>query len=85
MELELDKIFAIKSRDFYFFDRANIEYQAQLFQTTDALLKELRGSTKLYVKELAQDSATLYLEYSKLAWASTSFLFLTYCQLSEYF
>jgi uncharacterized protein YpmS len=63
VELELDKIFAIKSRDFHFFDRANIEYQAQLFQTTDALLKELRGSTKLYVKELAQDSATLYLEY----------------------
>ncbi|MDA7819268.1 DUF2066 domain-containing protein [bacterium] len=63
VELELDKIFAIKSRDFHFFDRANIEYQAQLFQTTDALLKELRGSTKLYVKELAQDSATIYLEY----------------------
>ena len=63
VELELDKIFAIKSRDFYFFDRANIEYQTQLFQTTDALLKELRGSSKLYVRELAQDSATLYLEY----------------------
>jgi len=63
VELELDKIFAIKSRDFHFFDRVNIEYQAQLFQTTDALLKELRGSTKLYVKELAQDSATIYLEY----------------------
>ena len=63
VELELDKIFAIKSRDFYFFDRANIEYQTQLFQTTDALLKELRGSSKLYVRELTQDSATLYLEY----------------------
>ena len=63
VELELDKIFAIKSRDFYFFDRANIEYQTQLFQTTDALLKELRGSSKLYVRELAQDSTTLYLEY----------------------
>ena len=63
VELELDKIFAIKSRDFHFFDRANIEYQTQLFQTTDALLKELRGSSKLYVRELAQDSATLYLEY----------------------
>jgi len=63
VELELDKIFAIKSRDFYSFDRANIEYQTQLFQTTDALLKELRGSSKLYVRELAQDSATLYLEY----------------------
>ena len=63
VELELDKIFAIKSRDFYFFDRAKIEYQTQLFQTTESLLKELRGSTKLYVKELAQDSATLYLEY----------------------
>ena len=63
VELELDKIFAIKSRDFYFFDRAKIEYQTQLFQTTDALLKELRGSSKLYVRELAQDSTTLYLEY----------------------
>ena len=63
VELELDKIFAIKSRDFYFFDRANIEYQTQLFQTTDALLKELRGSSKLYVRELAKDSTTLYLEY----------------------
>ena len=63
VELELDKIFAIKSRDFYFFDRAKIEYQTQLFQTTESLLKELRGSTKLYVKELAQDSAILYLEY----------------------
>ena len=63
VELELDKIFAIKSRDFYFFDRAKIEYQTQLFQTTDALLKELRGSSKLFARELAQDSATLYLEY----------------------
>jgi hypothetical protein len=63
VELELEKIFAIKSRDLHFFDRANIEYQTQLFQTTDALLKELRGSSKLYVKKLAQDSRTLYLEY----------------------
>ena len=63
VELELDKIFAIKSRDFYFFDPVKIEYQTQLFQTTDALLKELRGSSKLYVRELAKDSTTLYLEY----------------------
>ncbi len=63
VELELEKIFAIKSRELHFFDRANIEYQAQLFQTTDALLKELRGSSKLYVREHNQDSAILYLEY----------------------
>ena len=63
VELELDKIFAIKSRDFHFFDRANIEYQTQLFQTTDALLKELRGSSKFYVEELTQDSSILYLAY----------------------
>jgi uncharacterized protein YpmS len=63
VELELDKIFAIKSRDFHFFDRANIEYQTQLFQTTDALLKELRGSSKFYVEELTQDASILYLEY----------------------
>ncbi|MDB9813391.1 DUF2066 domain-containing protein [Gammaproteobacteria bacterium] len=63
VELELEKIFAIKSRNLHFFNRAHIEYKAQLFQSTDALLKELRGSSKLYVKELTQDSATLYLEY----------------------
>jgi len=63
VELELDKIFAIKSRDFHFFDRANIEYQTQLFQTTDALLKELRGSNKLFVKEFTRDATKLYLEY----------------------
>jgi len=63
VELELDKIFAIKSRDFHFFDRANIEYQTQLFQTTEALLKELRGSSKFYVEELTQDSSILYLAY----------------------
>jgi hypothetical protein len=63
LELELEKIFAIKSRDFYFFDSTSIEYQTQLFQTTNALLKELRGTSKLYVKELSQDATTLYLEY----------------------
>jgi len=63
VEFELEKIFAIKSRDFHFFDRANIEYQTQLFQTTNALLKELRGSSKFYVKELTQDASILYLEY----------------------
>ena len=63
VELELEKIFAIKSREFHFFDRANIEYQTQLFQTTNALLRELRGSSKLFVKDLNQDATILYLEY----------------------
>jgi len=62
VELELDKIFAIKTRAFHFFDRRRIEYNTQLFQTTNALLKELRGSSKLLVKEFSEDNQILYLE-----------------------
>ena len=63
VELELDKIFAIKTRAFHFFDRSRIEYNAQLFQTTNALLKELRGSSKLLVRELSEDNQILYLDF----------------------
>jgi len=63
VELELDKIFAIKARAFHFFDRRHIEFNAQLFQTTSALLKELRGSSKLLVKDLSADNQILYLEF----------------------
>jgi len=62
VEEELDKIFAIESRAFHFFDRSHIEYNAQLFQNTSALLKELRGSNKFFVKELSNDKSILYLE-----------------------
>ena len=63
VELELDKIFAIKTRAFHFFDRRRIEYNTQLFQTTNALLKELRGSSKLLVREISEDNQILYLDF----------------------
>ena len=63
VELELDKIFAIKTRAFHFFDRSSIEYNAQLFQTTNALLMELRGSSKLLVREISEDNQILYLDF----------------------
>ena len=63
VEEELAKIFAIKSKAFHSFDRSQIEYKTQLFQTTQSLLKELRGSSKLLFKELNQKEQTLYLEY----------------------
>ena len=63
VESELDKIFAIKERNFYFFERSRIDYKARLFQTADTLLKELRGSTKFLVKEYNPDTSQLTLEY----------------------
>ncbi|KRP03015.1 MAG: hypothetical protein ABS17_04285 [SAR86 cluster bacterium BACL1 MAG-120924-bin88] len=63
VEEELAKIFAIKSKAFHSFDRSQIEYKAQLFQTTASLLKELRGNSKLLFKQLNQEEQTLYLEY----------------------
>ena len=65
VESELDKIFAIKSRSFHSFQRVKIDYITQLFQTEDALLKELRGSTKFLIKEYNVDTSQLKLEYLK--------------------
>ncbi|MDA7797167.1 DUF2066 domain-containing protein [Gammaproteobacteria bacterium] len=63
VEAELSKIFAIKSKAFYLFDRSKIVYTTQLFQTTQSLLMELRGSSTLLFKEFNQGEKTLYLEY----------------------
>ncbi|MDB3950501.1 DUF2066 domain-containing protein [Gammaproteobacteria bacterium] len=63
VESELDKIFAIKSRSFHAFQRTNIDYMTQLFQTKDSLIKELRGSTKFLIKEYNADINHLKLEY----------------------
>ena len=63
VESELDKIFAIKSRSFHAFERTKIDYMTQLFQTTDSLMKELRGSTKFLIKEYNADTNQLKLEY----------------------
>ena len=63
VESELDKIFAIKSRDFHSFKRTNIDYKVQLFQTIDSLLKELRGSSKFLIKEYNVGTNQLKLEY----------------------
>ena len=63
VESELDKIFAIKSRSFHAFERTKIDYMTQLFQTTDSLIKELRGSTKFLIKEYNADTNQLKLEY----------------------
>jgi hypothetical protein len=63
VESELDKIFAIKSRSYNSFERTKIDYKAQLFQTKNSLLKELRGSTKFLIKEYNADISQLKLEY----------------------
>ena len=63
VESELNKIFAIKSRSFYAFERTKIDYITQLFQTKDSLMKELRGSTKFLIKEYNADTNKLKLEY----------------------
>ena len=63
VESELDKIFAIKSRSFHAFERTKIDYMTQLFQTTDSLMKELRGSTKFLIKKYNADTNQLKLEY----------------------
>lgn len=63
VELELDKIFAIKSKQYHLFSPSQIEYRAQLFQTKDSLLKELRGSSALIVKSFDDQLNKLILEY----------------------
>lgn len=63
VELELDKIFAIKSKQYHLFSPSQIEYRAQLFQTKDSLLKELRGSSALIVKSFDDQLNKLTLEY----------------------
>jgi len=63
VELELDKIFSIKSKQYHLFSPSQIEYRAQLFQTKDSLLKELRGSSALIVKSFDDQLNKLTLEY----------------------
>ena len=63
VELELDKIFAIKFKNFHFFDRPNIDFKIQLFQTTDSLLNELRGNSKLMIKDYNSQDHILKLEF----------------------
>jgi len=63
VESELDKIFAIKSRSFHAFQPTKIDYITKLFQTTDSLVRELRGSTKFLIKEYNSDTNHLKLEY----------------------
>lgn len=63
VELELDKIFAIKSKQYHLFSPSQIEYRTQLFQTKDSLLKELRGSSALIVKSFDDQLNKLTLEY----------------------
>ena len=63
VESELDKIFAIQTRTFYSFNRTKIDYTAQLFQTKESLLKELRGSTNFLIKKYTAELDHLELEY----------------------
>ena len=63
VESELDKIFAIQTRTFYSFERTKIDYTAQLFQTKESLLKELRGSTNFLIKKYTAELDHLELEY----------------------
>ena len=63
VESELDKIFAIQSRAFSSFEPERIDYKAQLFQTKESLIKELRGSTYFLIKKYEADRNQLQLEY----------------------
>ena len=63
VESELDKIFAIQSRAFRSFEPKRVAYNAQLFQTKESLIKELRGSTNFLIKKYEADSNQLQLEY----------------------
>ena len=63
VESELDKIFAIQTRTFYSFNRTKIDYTAQLFQTKESLIKELRGSTNFLIKKYKAENNLLELEY----------------------
>jgi len=63
VESELDKIFAIKSRAFRSFEPNRVDYNAQLFQTKESLIKEFRGSTNFLIKKYVADRNQLQLEY----------------------
>ena len=63
VESELDKIFAIQSRAFRSFEPKRVAYNAQLFQTKESLIKELRGSTSFLIKKYESDRNQLQLEY----------------------
>ena len=63
VESELDKIFAIQSRAFRSFEPKRVAYNAQLFQTKESLIKELRGSTSFLIKKYEADRNQLQLEY----------------------
>ena len=63
VESELNKIFAIQSRAFRFFERTRVDYSAQLFQTKESLIKELRGSTNFLIKKYKAENNLLELEY----------------------
>ena len=63
VESELDKIFAIQSRAFRSFEPKRVDYNTQLFQTKESLIKELRGSTNFLIKKYEADSNQLKLEY----------------------
>jgi hypothetical protein len=66
VESELDKIFAIESRTFRSFKPNRIDYSAQLFQTKESLIKELRGSTNFLIKKYKEQNNQLELEYLNL-------------------
>ena len=63
VESELDKIFAIESRTFRSFEPKRIDYNAQLFQTKESLIRELRGSTNFLIKKYQEENNQLELEY----------------------
>ena len=66
VESELDKIFAIESRTFRSFEPKRIDYSAQLFQTKESFIKELRGSTNFLIKKFQEGNNQLELEYLNL-------------------
>jgi len=63
VESELDKIFAIQFRTFRSFEPKRVDYSAQLFQTKESLIKELRGSTNFLIKKYKVENNKLELEY----------------------
>ena len=63
VESELDKIFAIQFRTFRSFEPQRVDYSAQLFQTKESLIKELRGSTNFLIKKYKIENNQLELEF----------------------
>ena len=63
VESELDKIFAIQFRTFRSFEPKRVDYSAQLFQTKESLIKELRGSTNFLIKKYKIENNQLELEF----------------------